>query len=1417
MADENYTIEVNTKISGDLQDGLEKVSKYAKKTVVETDKLGKEIKQIDPKPIRDLQKASEQFGKTMNKLKPKSLNDMATASQKLNKSINAIKPKALLDTEKAASRMQKQFDKVKPKKFGLLATAVNKVKSAIDKVKPKPFNDVLRASDRLKASLGGISAKPLTDLSGAAQRLREGLNRIRATPFRAIADMTERANSRILTFMGNLLLMGNNLQGLVLLAVNRLRAAFVDLTDQLNRVIGQMEKWAETAEKAAELVDALQSISVETGWDLDDLSSTFTKLGTVFQDLGLSTAEVMRLTRGLGLLFRQVGADGDKMANVAGKISQLFAKETPSFTNLEALLGRGRYEQILKSLADELLRLKDIDLTHWANRGMTALAVLRREMGDGAITGADLAKAWINLLDKANDLGIVATEIGHGFDQLTRATTVMVTRFDQAVGLSNTLAAVFSHMAFGVKWLADNVGKLLKLGLVTAMAVLALNLKKVYGWLKKIGKLTGGWATKLKPILVILGGIAASFLTVKAAAAAMIGALVLFGKELDKIVDKSKDKIESFSPTLFTVLKAITKALSKLEDIFDRLVNKKDAEKAAEAGTTTKGGKPPTTMEEIFSTGGSPSQIRTRKKTPEEEATEKAISDKAIEDVEKKIAKIVDRAKSLRATLKLELPGKDVRLIHENMKSNFRDLLNLQTQYGKEFAKSPELRGKYTQAYNITSRFRGGTKDPGSPIEPDLFFTGLRGVLAQIMKETKNLIKFKSHFKPEEFESKMQALIQRRKDALVQYGGEVQLRGLTGRGPHDTGTVKQYAKLVMAQAKYDKGEKSDVYKAVMELADRQAKSERAYERGDQTYEEHKREQQGFTGEVTKLQRKYTDELALGEPTADKEALLLGDTLGEVAFKAAEFDDPEKTLFSPFIERMEKLNSAFKQGVIDGGTYHAQMDSLNKSYLDVAVANLDLIKTDRGLISELKYLNENTKESVKFMHPVAQGTRKLSGNLHNLMEAQDAGFISGKKMVNQYVALNDSARDYRAANAKLLKQNPELLRTVNMVIQTTDKWRKVLEKIPEPKGGFETFSQTLGFGPAEGETDPKKIQQGMQERQQAAGILQQGATTAVDRIYSEGTQGRDFGPAGDIGADFTKNLITMGPALATLKAALDVIIEILVQAADFAHLFGAGLQEFFDPINRLITLIASTLSPLFNMLGDVFAFIGGVLDGFVSILKPFLDLIKAILKPFQAIFRIFKVLGQLFKQIGQAIGAVIKIALQPLIDAFMWLAEAIISLINWIIRGYNSVVRLFGMSTLDEVTLEGERHIPEEEKEKEKDKEEKKDRKKGLNISAQMLAALKRMNKVLEKEAAARAQAAREVVRVKEIGSITEARARGVISQDQTAESPQPLAVRIVNVNDPREIAAALATSEGERAVLNVNRRNAPEMQEMMLR
>ena len=507
----------------------------------------------------------------------------------------------------------------------------------------------------------------------------------------------------------------------------------------------------------------------------------------------------------------------------------------------------------------------------------------------------------------------------------------------------------------------------------------------------------------------------------------------------------------------------------------------------------------------------------------------------------------------------------------------------------------------------------------------------------------------------------------------------------------------------------------------MELSQRQEKATRAYERGDQTYKAHAREQLGILDESDRLKRKYTDELAVGEIGADKDAGFLVDLMGAIDLEASQFKPAVKTIFSPFLEKMGQLESAFAQGVIDADSFHGQMDSLNKSYLDVAVANLDLIKTDEGLIKQLEELHNATLDSVKYMHPVNKGVRGFAASLDNVMLAQKAGYLTGDKLAESYVAINDQARDFRAGNTKYMQQNPKLLKQLNDVIAKTDGWRKKLEEIPAPEGPAEKFASFLGFGPKEGMT-PEQKQQAQADLGTATGLLEQAPGQAIDRVYNEGTQGRDFGPAGDIGADFAKNAVTMGPEIAALKAALDVLIEIFVQAADMANLFGEGLQMFFDPLNKLITIIADTLSPVFNILGNVFANVGQVLGGFVSILRPIFKVVKSVFQVIQAITTPFKVLANVVGLVMKAIGVLYQKALKPLSDFFNNLARTIVSMINRVIDVINSLIPGKRWD-LDYVSLEGKRHVTPEEEEAMKDKDKEKDDKADKQ-RAKMLAELR---------------------------------------------------------------------------------------------
>ena len=293
-----------------------------------------------------------------------------------------------------------------------------------------------------------------------ADKLDKNIRKVSPAPINRLADAANRANGGLLNMVKSTTLMGYNLQGIVLVAINKLRSSFVDMTDQFNRVIGQMNLWTGSMEEARAATYRLQEVSIDTGWTLDDLSSSTTKLDVGFKNLGLSTNETIDIVRGLGLQFRAMGAEGKKLPKVIGNLSTIFQRDVVAFEKLESLLGRGRHEQLFQAIADQLIKIKGIDMNDFANKGKNAMMIVKAAMDAGVISGRDLQEVIVRIGKDAGKQSTIATEIGHGWNKLSEAITVVITRFDEATGFSNTLARGFSVLAEWIRDLAKGMGTL---------------------------------------------------------------------------------------------------------------------------------------------------------------------------------------------------------------------------------------------------------------------------------------------------------------------------------------------------------------------------------------------------------------------------------------------------------------------------------------------------------------------------------------------------------------------------------------------------------------------------------------------------------------------------------------------------------------------------------------------------------------------------------------------------------------------------------------------------------------------------------------------------------------------------------------------------------------------------------------------
>ena len=371
----------------------------------------------------------------------------------------------------------------------------------------KVKGDLQAAMERIGKSTKGVVK--------STDQLGKELKQIKPTSLNRLAAAAKKAGSGFLSMLKNATLFGTNLQGLVLIAVNKLRTSFVELTDQYNRVIGQMELYSGSAAKATELTHQLQDASIDTGWDLDALSSTMTKLGVGMEQFGQSEEELIDMTKGLGLVFRDMGADGDKLAKVAGNLATLFTRSTVPFEKLESLLGRGRHEQLFRGIGQELIKIKGIDLTEFGNRGKNAMQIIEREMKKGTVTGKDLHTALDNITKARLELGNVPTEIGHGWDQWVQSINTAITRIDKLFGGSNLIAKVFHDASVRVKTFTDWLtGSSKSMKAIKGLAYLIRDaFQKIVGhtssWSSKltevVHKMTDNWYFKMRRKIIDAG------------------------------------------------------------------------------------------------------------------------------------------------------------------------------------------------------------------------------------------------------------------------------------------------------------------------------------------------------------------------------------------------------------------------------------------------------------------------------------------------------------------------------------------------------------------------------------------------------------------------------------------------------------------------------------------------------------------------------------------------------------------------------------------------------------------------------------------------------------------------------------------------------------------------------------------------
>ena len=418
--------------------------------------------------------------------------------------------------------------------------------------------------------------------ASAVNQIDKNMKKLNPGPLNRLASAANRANGGLLEMVKSTTLMGYNLQGIVLVAVNKLRTSFVDMTDQFNRVIGQMTLLSGSSEEAARLTYKLQEAAVATGWSLDNMSSGMTKLHVGIKQYGVDADRAIELTKNFGLWMRAMGDEGKRVPKVLGNLVTMFQRSTLTLEKLETLLGRGRAEQFLARIGENYTKIAKIDLSDPINKGLSAMQIFDREMKKGTINFQQFFEIFQKTIDEGALFGTTATEIGHGWNQVQEAVKTFITRLDEAIGGSNKMAGILSGLSQIILGVAKHidivVGAMAGLALLVVIKNLGLVITGLYGVLKVLKLIT--LAMLRNPI--------------SALAVIFVGVVVTFRKEIDELakalvkwVDGLKNSLGWVHGFVAAIAKGISAVTGVIADV-GKVETPKKADKKG-GGTTPTG------------------------------------------------------------------------------------------------------------------------------------------------------------------------------------------------------------------------------------------------------------------------------------------------------------------------------------------------------------------------------------------------------------------------------------------------------------------------------------------------------------------------------------------------------------------------------------------------------------------------------------------------------------------------------------------------------------------------------------------------------------------------------------------------------------------------------------------------------------
>lgn len=298
----------------------------------------------------------------------------------------------------------------------------------------------------IEAKTDGVdkSTDQLKELTGAAGKAEAATEKLSPAAKKAGADLkglgndAKTADGSLAKLAGGIGTVVGKLAAMAAAALSvgayiKLADSWSDLRSQLGAAIGDMSKAGDMMQRMTDIANASYS-------PLDQTVQVYARNVGVLRDLGINASGAADFTESLNHMLVITATKGERAASVQNALSKAMAVGKLQADGLETVLANGG--RVAQALADEL---------------GTTVSGLRAFSSEGKITGEVIANSIIKPLEDVRAVaGEMPATIGDAFTRIMTGTTALVGSFDQAFGVSGSLATALVAVGDGLASLAQS-------------------------------------------------------------------------------------------------------------------------------------------------------------------------------------------------------------------------------------------------------------------------------------------------------------------------------------------------------------------------------------------------------------------------------------------------------------------------------------------------------------------------------------------------------------------------------------------------------------------------------------------------------------------------------------------------------------------------------------------------------------------------------------------------------------------------------------------------------------------------------------------------------------------------------------------------------------------------------------------------